>query len=49
VADTVSKRTTFLVAGSEAGSKLRRAGELGVKVLDEAALAALLAERGVAW
>jgi len=49
VADSVSKRTTYVVAGSDAGAKLRRAGELGVAVLDETALAALLAEKGVAW
>jgi DNA ligase (NAD+) len=49
VVDSVSKRTTFVVAGSDAGSKLRRAGELGVAVLDETALAALLAEKGVEW
>jgi DNA ligase (NAD+) len=43
VAGSVSKRTDFVVAGEDAGSKLRRAQELEVSVLDEAGLARLLA------
>jgi DNA ligase (NAD+) len=36
VAGSVSKKTDFVLAGEEAGSKLDRAQELGVKILDEA-------------
>ena len=45
VTSSVSARTDFVVAGEDAGSKLDRAVELGVQVLDEEGLAALIAER----
>ena len=46
VAGSVSKKTHFLVAGSDAGSKLDKARELEVPILDEAGVLALLASYG---
>jgi len=45
VAGSVSKKTSFVVAGEAAGSKLAKANELGVPVWDEARLLAFLAEQ----
>ena len=43
VTSSVSKKTSVVVAGEEAGSKLDKAKELGVRTIDEAAFRALLA------
>ena len=42
VSGSVSKKTSYVVAGEDAGSKLDKARELGVNVIDEAALEELL-------
>ena len=44
VTSSVSKKTDFVVAGENAGSKYDKAVELGVTILDEAAFRVLLAQ-----
>jgi DNA ligase (NAD+) len=44
VAGSVSKNTNYLLAGEAAGSKLAKAAELGVQVIDEATLRAMIGE-----
>ena len=44
VASSLSKKTAYLVAGADPGSKLEKARELGTEILDEAGLARLLAD-----
>jgi DNA ligase (NAD+) len=46
VTSAVSRKTDFVVAGAEAGSKLRKAADLGVKTLDEPAFVAMLGGGG---
>jgi DNA ligase (NAD+) len=45
VGDSVSKKTSYLVAGDDAGSKLAKAQKLGTPIVDETGFEALLAER----
>lgn len=44
VSGSVSKKTSYVIAGEAAGSKLRKAQELGISILDEAGFVAMLKE-----
>jgi DNA ligase (NAD+) len=44
VGDSVSKKTSYLIAGEEAGSKLAKAQKLGTPIVDETGFEALIAE-----
>jgi len=48
VTGSVSAKTTVVLAGAEAGTKLRKAEKLGIEVIDEAAFLTLLKKHGLA-
>jgi DNA ligase (NAD+) len=43
-AGSVSKKTDYVLAGGDAGSKLTKAGELGIKIIDETAFLKMIEE-----
>ena len=45
VSGSVSKKTHYVLAGADAGSKLEKARELGVEVIDEAQMRAMLRDQ----
>ena len=48
VTGSVSKKTSYVVAGEEAGSKLIKAQDLGIPILDEPGLIELIRQRAAA-
>jgi DNA ligase (NAD+) len=44
VAGSVSKKTSYVIAGSDAGTKLEKAQKLGIETLDEEGFRALIME-----
>ena len=47
VSGSVSRKTSYLVVGADAGSKLQKAQELGVETLDEQAFQTLIMEKRI--
>jgi DNA ligase (NAD+) len=45
VTSSVSKKTSYVIVGDDAGSKLMKAQQLGVPILDEAGFWALIEEK----
>ena len=45
VSGSVSKKTSFVLAGEDAGSKLEKANQLGIRVLDETELMAVVQQQ----
>jgi DNA ligase (NAD+) len=46
VSGSVSKKTDYVVVGEDAGSKLKKASELGIKTLDESEFLKIVGQKG---